>query len=108
MSFGQFMEPGTCRYTDDWLIGKAFEALRCEFGKRHPDFNDFAGRQWKRAKLVMEIEGRATNIIVNALRPFCEAECDNRAKAERERREGEARWRDTNHHMARMIGKGML
>lgn len=102
MSFGHFIDPKTKQYTDDHLISKAMEALRMQFGSKLPE--EFYGKNWERARLILKVEGRATDIIIKSLMPFAKAAVSPMARSRRV----DAQTKRKYPHMARMIEKGML
>lgn len=103
---GPVIDPTTGQYDDDSLIAKAFEALRVEFGNKLPP--NFFGQQWERARLVLNVEGRSTANVFNAIRPFAVAQCSTTAIHERSEQETAERLLPEFPHMARMMKKGML
>lgn len=72
MSLEPVIDPATGQYTDDYLIAKAFEALRMRFRERLPQ--SFYGRNFERARLILKVEGRTSDAIVQSLLPFAEAQ----------------------------------
>lgn len=93
-------------WTEDHLIAKAFESLRVSYGQRM-NFQRFASENWERARLVLSVEGRNTQAVVNALTPFAEAQCSPEHLARAKRLESARRLASEYPHMARMIQKGM-
>lgn len=75
MSFGQVIDLKTGALTDDYIIGKAMEALRMRFRERLPE--SFYGQNWERARLMLKVEGRSTDLVASLL-PFAEAAANPR------------------------------
>lgn len=101
------INPDTNAYPDDYLIAKAFESLRVRFGQRM-DFPAFVRSNWKRAELILRVEGRATDIVVKSLTPFAEAQSDRASQHKQRRREIADSLRGEFPHMARMIERGQI
>jgi hypothetical protein len=106
MAFGQNIDLETGTFTDDQIIGKAMEHLRIRFGSRLPE--SFYGNNWKRAKLVMQVEGRDSIKIINALLPFAEAHASPLAERDRSHEARCDAMESEYPNMVKLMRKGLL